>query len=77
VKQFHDKIVSDDKNMIIYPVGSLVLFLPSFPYAFCQQDGFHELVHEPAHREKLINDEIAFIEARLSKGTAAPAEAKL
>ncbi|KAJ7935217.1 lysophospholipase [Mycena leptocephala] len=59
VKQFHDKIVSDDKNMIVYP------------------DGFHELVHEPAHKEKLINDEIAFMEARLSKGTAAPAEAKL
>ncbi|KAJ7807880.1 hypothetical protein B0H14DRAFT_3763816 [Mycena olivaceomarginata] len=34
-KDFHDKIVSDDKNMIIYP------------------DGFHELVQEPAHTEKL------------------------
>ncbi|KAJ7876087.1 lysophospholipase [Mycena olivaceomarginata] len=48
-KDFHDKIVSDDKNMIIYP------------------DGFHELVQEPAHTEKLLNDEIAWIEAHLSK----------
>ncbi|KAJ6593365.1 lysophospholipase [Mycena capillaripes] len=40
-------------------------------------DGFHELVHEPAHNEKLISDEIAFIDAHLSKTAAAPAEAKL
>ncbi|KAJ7350644.1 lysophospholipase [Mycena albidolilacea] len=48
-KEFHDKIASDDKNLITYP------------------DGFHELVHEPAHNEKLLNDEIAWIEGHLSK----------
>ncbi|KAJ7876088.1 lysophospholipase [Mycena olivaceomarginata] len=48
-KEFHDKITSDDKNLITYP------------------DGFHELVHEPAHNEKLLNDEIAWIEGHLSK----------
>ncbi|KAJ7617234.1 hypothetical protein FB45DRAFT_1034524 [Roridomyces roridus] len=28
-------------------------------------NGFHELVHEPAHREKVIEDMVAFVEARL------------
>ncbi|KAJ7350640.1 lysophospholipase [Mycena albidolilacea] len=33
-------------------------------------DGFHELMHEPAHREKLISDEIAFIEAHSKAAVA-------
>ncbi|KAF8150442.1 lysophospholipase [Mycena galopus ATCC 62051] len=43
--EFHNKIETDDKTMIVYP------------------DGFHELLQEPAHKEKLIADEIAWIEA--------------
>ncbi|KAF7289338.1 Hydrolase-4 domain-containing protein [Mycena indigotica] len=38
-------------------------------------DGYHELVHEPAHREKLLNDMIAFIEKHIPKPSAV--EAKL
>ncbi|KAJ6497536.1 lysophospholipase [Mycena sanguinolenta] len=57
VKEFHDKIVADDKSIILY------------------DDGFHELVHEPAHREKLLNDEIAWMQAHLPK--TEPVESKL
>ncbi|KAJ7503064.1 lysophospholipase [Mycena galericulata] len=35
-------------------------------------DGYHELLHEPDHKEKLINDMIAFIEAHLSKAALEP-----
>ncbi|KAF7351007.1 Hydrolase-4 domain-containing protein [Mycena sanguinolenta] len=48
-KEFHDKIIANDKQMNFYV------------------DGFHELLQEPAHREKLVNDEIAWMEAHLSK----------
>ncbi|KAF7362334.1 Hydrolase-4 domain-containing protein [Mycena venus] len=64
-KEFHDHIKLEDKTMI---------------FLSCEQfDGFHELVHEPAHKEKLISDEIAWIEAHLSEPAtaAAPAESKL
>ncbi|KAF7351004.1 Hydrolase-4 domain-containing protein [Mycena sanguinolenta] len=57
VKEFHDKIVADDKSIILY------------------DDGFHELVHEPAHREKLLNDEIAWMQAHLPE--TEPPESKL
>ncbi|KAJ7178026.1 lysophospholipase [Mycena filopes] len=33
-------------------------------------DGFHELVHEPAHKEKLIDDMVEFIEGHLEKPAA-------
>ncbi|KAJ7099505.1 Alpha/Beta hydrolase protein [Mycena belliarum] len=36
------------------------------------EDGFHELLHEPAHREKMLADMVAFVEAHLPK-SAAPA----
>ncbi|KAJ7496818.1 lysophospholipase [Mycena latifolia] len=62
-KEFHDKIVADDKNMILYA------------------DGFHELVHEPAHKDKVIADMKAFMDAHMPKPAAAAepesAEAKL
>ncbi|KAJ6589975.1 Alpha/Beta hydrolase protein [Mycena vulgaris] len=61
-QEFHDKIVADDKNIILYT------------------DGFHELMHEPAHQEKVIADIISFIEAHASNPAdagAAPEEAKL
>ncbi|KAJ6497540.1 lysophospholipase [Mycena sanguinolenta] len=48
-KEFHDKIIADDKQMIIYA------------------DGFHELLQEPADREKLVHDEIAWMDVHLSK----------
>ncbi|KAJ7496817.1 lysophospholipase [Mycena latifolia] len=66
-KQFHDKLVADNKNIILYPMSRL--------------DALHELVHEPAHREKVIADMLAFIDAHLPKPAAVPepelAEAKL
>jgi len=42
-------------------------------------DGYHELVHEPAHTEKLISDMIAFIEAHVPSPApeSAPVETKL
>ncbi|KAJ7747745.1 lysophospholipase [Mycena metata] len=33
-------------------------------------DGYHELLHEPAHREKLIKDMVAFIDGHLEKPDA-------
>ncbi|KAJ7270087.1 lysophospholipase [Mycena haematopus] len=41
------------------------------------EDGLHELVHEPAHKEKLINDQVAWIEARLPKTEPGLPESKL
>ncbi|KAJ6491752.1 lysophospholipase [Mycena vitilis] len=38
---------------------------------------FHELVQEPDHREKLLKDQFAFIEAHLSRPAPVPVEAKL
>ncbi|KAJ7189545.1 Alpha/Beta hydrolase protein [Mycena pura] len=65
-QKFHDKIVCDNKKIIIYP------------------GGFHELVHEPSHREKLFDDIMTFIEEHIpAKETnpvaesSGPAESKL
>ncbi|KAJ7169159.1 Alpha/Beta hydrolase protein [Mycena crocata] len=52
VKEFHDKIVADDKTIITY------------------DDGFHELIQEPAHQEKMLNDMVAFIEGHSFKPAA-------
>ncbi|KAJ7772027.1 lysophospholipase [Mycena maculata] len=60
VKEFHDNIVANDKNLIVYA------------------DGYHELMQEPAHGEKVINDIVAFIEAHLSStASALPTQPKL
>ncbi|KAF7351008.1 Hydrolase-4 domain-containing protein [Mycena sanguinolenta] len=48
-KEFLNKIIADDKQLILYT------------------DGFHELLQEPADREKLVHDEIAWMDAHLSK----------
>ncbi|KAK7057652.1 hydrolase-4 domain-containing protein [Favolaschia claudopus] len=54
-KEFHDKIVADDKKLIFY------------------DDGFHELIHEPNHRQKMLDDAIAWIHAHLPVKPVAPA----
>lgn len=60
-QQFHDKIIADDKKIVLFP------------------DAFHELVHEPDHQEKTIDEVVAFIEAHCSRPSPEPApmEAKL
>ncbi|KAJ6631504.1 Alpha/Beta hydrolase protein [Mycena sp. CBHHK59/15] len=53
---FHDKIVADDKKVIMY------------------EGAYHELVQEPEHKEKLINDMVAFIEEHSAPKPAVAAE---
>ncbi|KAJ7742942.1 hypothetical protein DFH07DRAFT_777567 [Mycena maculata] len=51
VKDFHDKIIADDKTLILYT------------------DGYHEFVQEPAHKDKVMDNMVAFIEQHSSRAT--------